>query len=94
MFLREFGAYFDVDVINISNPTSLDEDASACAGDYFRRQPDTQQLIFELKKFLISWDADTIQELKKCTCVDWQFSQEAENALKHILAKIISDLES
>ena len=93
-FLREFGASFEADVIQIKDADLLETEARGLAGDLTRSQIDITELKRHLAEFLRNWDQTTMDELKRATSVDWQFNQETEGALKRIITAILKELNA
>jgi len=91
-FLNIFGAWFNVDLIDLRDSQAVEDAARACAVDFRTNLPASEQLITQLTKVLETWDPKTVMEFIDATDVDWFFDVETEQKLKEIIAIIIDEL--
>jgi len=91
-FLNTFGAWFNVDLIDIRDAQEVEDAARACAVDYKTNIAEPEKLIAQLTKALETWEPKTVMEFIRATDVDWLFDAETERRLKEILVIIIDEL--
>ena len=90
IFFDVFGAWFNVDLIDIDDPDELEKLAMACAADLRFRVADTAGLIASLKICAASEILDV--KFSDATDVDWNFDERTQNILKTIISSIIEEL--
>jgi hypothetical protein len=91
-FLNIFGAWFNVDLIDLGDSQAVEDAARACAVDFRTNLSASEQLITQLTNVLETWDTKTVMEFIHATDVDWFFNVETEQKLKEIIAIIIDEL--
>ena|SRR5262245_25586536 len=91
-FLNIFGAWFNVDLIDLSDSQAVEDAARACAVDFRTNLAASEQLITQLTKVLETWDTKSVMEFIHATDVDWFFNVETEQKLKEIITIIIDEL--
>jgi hypothetical protein len=91
-FFGVFGAWFNVDLIDLTNAKEVKTTAGVCASDLMKKYPNPDKLIAELQDTLAHWNSNTVTPFMNATDTDWLFDQETEQVLKDIISEIIEGL--
>lgn len=92
-FFNAFSAWFGLDVIDLSNNEQLDKNAGLLVSSLLSRDVNLAALQKNLARFLVEWDADTVQRFIESSDVDWLFDVESERTLRLIVTLIIEYIE-
>jgi hypothetical protein len=91
-FLLVFCAWFNVDLIDLTDAEEVKNTAGVCASDLMKQHPDPDKLIADLTRALAQWNPSIAMQFIKATNTDWLFDEETEQILKGIVSTIIEGL--
>jgi hypothetical protein len=92
-FFTVFDAWFNADVINLSDSQEVEHTARICAADLKNKIHDLENLIDHLTILLEIWEPKAMMEFVNATDADWLHDAETEQILKKILRIIIAELK-
>ena len=92
-FFTIFGAWFNVDLIDLNDRREVMRTAGVCASDLMKHVPDTQDLIHRLSVTLSNWNSKIVLQFINATDTDWLYNQETEQQLKEVLREIVRSLQ-
>jgi hypothetical protein len=93
-FFLIFGAWFNVDLVDLRDRAVVMQTARVCAADLAKEIPDPQQLVNHLSSMLSSWHSQIALHFIEATDTDWLFDKETEQLLQDILKEIIATLRT
>lgn len=91
-FFNVFGAWFNVDLIDLDDLQEVRSVAGTCASDLSKQIPDLDTLIADLSRMLEQWNPQIVMQFMNVTDVDWLFSEQTEQTLKYVIAEVITGL--
>jgi hypothetical protein len=86
-FLREFGQWFDVDLIPIDDRQAMIDDALGIA-DTMAATPGAERLQEELDEILKTWRPEDIRQFIGATNTDWFADEKMQALLRDLLTTI------
>jgi hypothetical protein len=92
-FYLVFGAWFNVDLINLSDSEEVEGNARTCAVDLINKSFDPGKLIAELTEVLDTWELGTIMKFIRASDVDWKYDKKTEQILKEVISIMIDELK-
>jgi hypothetical protein len=93
VFFVVFDAWFNCDVIDLSNADAIRDATNACACDAIGQISDLDTLISGLSAVLGRWNHHDVLQFINATDTDWLFDERTEQILKGAIADIVKELK-
>ena len=92
VFFNVFGAWFNSDLIDLSNTEAIRDATNACVCDAVRQISDLDTLISGLSAILERWNHRDVLQFINATDTDWLFDERTEQTLKGGVTDIVKEL--
>jgi hypothetical protein len=92
VFLNVFCAWFNCDLIDLSNPEAIRDATTACVCDAVRQVSDLDALISGLSAILERWNHHNALQFINATNTDWSFDERTERILWGVITEIVKEL--
>ena len=92
-FLRVFGHWFNVDLINLSDDGEVTSAAGTVAADLLQEGETADEIAASVAEVLAQWSPATATAFIEATDVDWLADEATEEQLKSILAEVAEAAE-
>ena len=93
-FLRVFGTWFEVDLIDLSDDAEVKSTAGSVAADLLRQDETADEIAAAVSEMLAEWGPDTAAAFVDASGVDWLADEASEEQLKSILSDIAEAVET